>query len=116
MTDHIGGLNDDANYAQVPDVERPAHILTPARTASVMTCLLLIRHLVDVKQTPERHFREAQAQLGLTEYFAHRRATQNQRSGPLTPEEINPIAAVLITTYINTLRPEDVETVPTSPA
>ncbi len=77
-----------------------------------MTCPLLIRYLVDVKQTPDSHFREAQAQLGLTEYFADRRATQDQRSGPLTPEEINPIAAVLITTYINTLHTEDVEIVP----
>ncbi len=44
MADQQSIPRDGANYAQVPDVERPAHTLTPARSASVMMCLFVNFH------------------------------------------------------------------------
>ena len=114
MTDIPPALHPDAEQHKPGSNEEPPQLDTdPVLTALHEFDLNLLRYLMDERQIPMSRFRQAARQPGRADFLDENR-NQFKLAHDLPHIQRRAITAVLFTTFVNTLHPEDIGAIPTA--
>ena len=111
MTDIPPALPQKAEYQPESNDQPPQIDTDPVLTALHSFDLNLLNYLVHERQIPMDRFREAAHQLGVADFLDENR-DQFKLAGDLPHIQRRAITALLFTTFVNTLHPEDAGAIP----
>ena len=111
MTNISPALHQHAEHRPESNDQPPHPDINPVLATLHSFDLNLLNYLIHKHQIPMDRFREAAHQLGLADFLDENR-NQFKPAGDLLHIRRRAITAVLLTTFINALHPEDAGAIP----